>query len=77
VEDPVCSAKGCRAAATQAVVWNNPKVHTPDREKVWHACDAHVEHLSGYVGVRGFLLRVDPLLPEAAEEAPEDPALPR
>jgi hypothetical protein len=83
----VCSAKGCRARATRAVVWNNPKVHAPDREKVWHACDEHVEHLSGYVGVRGFLLRTEllpaepmfrerELLPEAAEEAPEDPALP-
>ena len=76
----MCSAKGCRAPATHAVVWNNPKLHTPDREKVWHACDDHLEHLSQYVGVRGFLIRTEPLvrdlLPEAAEEAPEDPALP-
>jgi hypothetical protein len=76
VEAPVCSAKGCRAPATHAVVWNNPKLHTPDREKVWHACDAHVEHLSQFVQIRGFLIRVDRLLAEAAEEAPEDPALP-
>ena len=75
MDAPLCSAKGCRAAARHAVVWNNPKVHTPDREKVWHACDEHVEHLSQFVGIRGFLIRVD-LLPEAAEEAPEDPALP-
>jgi hypothetical protein len=61
----MCSAKGCRADATQAVVWNNPKVHAPDREKVWHACDEHVEHLSHFVGVRGFLLRVD-LLAESS-----------
>lgn len=72
---PVCSAKGCGAPARHAVLWNNPKVHTTDREKAWHACDDHVQHLSEYVGVRGFLLRVE-LLPEAAEEAPEDPALP-
>ena len=75
MEAPICSAKGCRRAARHAVVWNNPKLHTPDREKVWHACDEHVEHLSQFVGVRGFLLRTE-LLPEAAEEAPEDPALP-
>jgi len=75
MEAPVCSAKGCRAAARHAVVWNNPKLHTPDREKVWHACDLHVEHLTQFVQIRGFLLRVD-LLPETAEEAPEDPALP-
>lgn len=71
----MCSAKGCRDAARHAVVWNNPKLHTPDREKVWHACDLHVEHLSQFVGVRGFLIRVD-LLPEPTEEAPEDTALP-
>jgi len=75
VEGPICSAKGCRSAARHAVVWNNPKLHTPDREKVWHACDEHVEHLSQFVGVRGFLIRVDSLT-EAAEEAPEDPTLP-
>ena len=75
-EAPVCSAKGCRALATHAVVWNNPKLHTPDREKVWHACDEHVSTLSEFLDVRGFLLRVD-LLAEAAQEPPEDPALPR
>ncbi len=58
---PLCSAKGCRAAATQAVVWNNPKVHTPDREKIWHACEEHVEYLTHFVQIRGFLIRVDPL----------------
>jgi hypothetical protein len=57
------------------VLWNNPALHTPDREKPWHACDAHVQTLSDFVARRGFLLRVE-LLPEAAEEAPEDPALP-
>lgn len=71
----MCSAKGCRAAARHVVLWNNPKLHTPDREKPWHACDDHVRHLADFLDVRGFLLRVE-LLPEAAEEAPEDPALP-
>lgn len=58
---PVCSAKGCRAPATWSVVWNNPKVHTPDREKVWVACDEHRQSLSDHLAVRGFLRRVDPL----------------
>ena len=71
----MCSAKACRQPATHAVVWNNPKLHTPDREKIWHACDLHVEHLSHFVQIRGFLLRVDSLA-EAAKEAPEDPTLP-
>lgn len=76
MEAPECSAKGCRARARHAVVWNNPALHAPDREKVWSACDGHVQHLADFVDRRGFLIRVD-LLPEATEEAPEDPALPR
>lgn len=59
-----CSAKGCRAEATHLVVWNNPKVHAPDREKTWVACDEHCGPLSEHLDVRGFLLRVDPLVTE-------------
>lgn len=54
-ETPVCSAKGCRAAAVWVLVWNNPKVHTPERRKTWIACEDHREHLSQFLGVRGFL----------------------
>ena len=58
---PVCSAKGCRALATHVVVWNNPRVHTPDREKLWHACDEHRDSLAQFLELRDFLKRVDPL----------------
>lgn len=75
MDQPICSAKGCGAPATRVVLWNNPKLHTPDREKPWHACEQHVQHLSEYLDVRGFLLRVE-LLPEATEEPPEEPPLP-
>jgi hypothetical protein len=57
----ICSAKGCQAAATWAVVWNNPRLHTPDREKVWVACDEHQQPLADYLAVRSFLKRVEPL----------------
>ena len=60
VEEPVCSAKGCRAAAVHTLVWNNPKVHTPEREKLWHACDLHRVSLSEFLDARSFLIRVDP-----------------
>jgi hypothetical protein len=66
LEDPdevVCSAKGCRQAAAHVLVWNNPKLHTPGREKTWVACDEHRGSLSEYLDVRGFLRRVDPLQP--------------
>lgn len=57
-EQLVCSAKGCRATAARAVVWRNPKLHTADRRKVWLACPEHEQHLSDFVGRRGFLLEV-------------------
>lgn len=62
VEEHVqCSAKGCRADAAYVLVWNNPKIHTPDREKTWVACPDHRQSLADHLDVRGFLRRVDPL----------------
>ncbi len=58
---PVCSARGCREDARWAVVWNNPKIHTPDREKIWAACDEHRGTLSDFLSMRSMLLRVEPL----------------
>lgn len=63
----VCSAKACRAGATDAVVWNNPRLHAPDRRKVWLACPEHRDPLRDFVRVRGFLLEVVPV--EALTEA--------
>jgi hypothetical protein len=57
----ICSAKGCRAPAVWAVVWNNPKLHTADREKIWTACDEHRQSLADYLSARSFLKRVEPL----------------
>ncbi len=57
----VCSARGCASAGVWALIWNNPRVHTPDREKTWIACDEHRESLSEFLGARGFLRRTDPL----------------
>lgn len=55
-----CSARGCSADAAWALVWNNPKIHTPDREKRWLACTAHRESLGDFLRMRGFLRRVEP-----------------
>lgn len=60
VDELVCSARGCRMEAAWGVLWNNPKLHTPERRKVWLACDEHREHLSQYLDVRGFLRDVVP-----------------
>ena len=56
-----CSAKGCQAPASWSLLWNNPKLHTPDRRKTWLACDDHKESLSEFLGARGFLRDVEPL----------------
>jgi hypothetical protein len=58
---PICSAKGCRAQARWALVWNNPKIHTPEREKIWAACDEHRDSLADFLARRSFLRRIDPL----------------
>ena len=50
-----CSAKGCRADAVYGLLWNNPKLHTPDRRKTWLACEQHRESLGAFLSVRGFL----------------------
>lgn len=57
----VCSSKGCRAVARHAVVWNNPRLHAPERRKVWLACDEHRDHLRDFVQLRGFLIEVVPV----------------
>lgn len=60
VDEMICSAKGCRAEATHGLLWNNPKLHTTERRKVWLACDDHLEHLSQFLETRGFLRSVVP-----------------
>lgn len=58
---PICSAKGCTADAVHQVVWNNPKLHTPDRRKIWLACADHEESLRAFLGARGFWKETLPL----------------
>jgi hypothetical protein len=69
VGDLVCSSKGCRAEAAWGLLWNNPKLHTPDRRKVWLACDEHREHLTGFLDLRGFLRSTVPVSELATTES--------
>lgn len=55
VGDLECSSRGCRATAAWALLWNNPRIHTPERRKVWLACDDHRDHLERFLGNRSFL----------------------
>jgi len=51
---PRCSRAGCTADATTTVNWRNPKIHAPDRVKVWLACDEHADFLRDYLEARDF-----------------------
>nr|WP_246078251.1 hypothetical protein [Rhodoglobus vestalii] len=49
-----CSRAGCLADARWNVNWRNPRIHGPDRVKIWVACDDHVDYLSEYLRTRAF-----------------------
>ncbi|HEY8295345.1 MAG TPA: hypothetical protein VIG41_08420 [Micrococcaceae bacterium] len=66
-ETKLCSRKGCRAQATTQLLWNNPKIHAPDRRKAWLACADHVEWLEDYLQTRGLWKQTVPL--EAGPDA--------
>ncbi len=57
--DRTCSRAGCRAPSRWEVVWRNPRIHTPDRRKMWDACDAHVDYLRDYLAARDFPVSVE------------------
>jgi hypothetical protein len=49
-----CSRAGCSSSADFNVNWRNPRIHGPERVKVWLACTAHREFLETYLASRGF-----------------------
>jgi hypothetical protein len=53
---PRCSAKGCRAPATEDLHWRNPRLHDAARVKHWAACAEHADGLADFLTARGFLL---------------------
>jgi hypothetical protein len=65
--DLICSARGCSAPARWSLLWNNPKLHTPDRRKSWLACDEHRQGLADFLSARSFLRDVEPVA-----DVPED-----
>ena len=56
-----CSARGCRADATWAIEWRNPKIHDTGRVKTWLACPEHLDRLREFLARRDFPLRVRPM----------------
>ncbi|HEY5321086.1 MAG TPA: hypothetical protein VIJ76_09430 [Galbitalea sp.] len=68
-----CSRAGCSADATATVNWRNPKIHAPDRVKVWLACDEHKDYLRDYLEARDFPVVVAPLGVEVTTLEPASP----
>jgi hypothetical protein len=58
---PRCSRAACAADAVWSVNWRNPRIHGPDRVKVWLACDEHVSFLRDYLASRDFPVSVSAL----------------
>lgn len=56
-----CSRKSCTAAAVWQLLWNNPKIHTPERRKSWLACETHRQFLADFLSSRAFLKEIQPL----------------
>lgn len=73
--DLECSSRGCRAPAAWGLLWNNPRIHTAERRKVWLACDEHRERLERFLGNRSFLKDTVPVdgLAEALAGLPGAP----
>lgn len=68
----MCSRKACRSNAVWQLLWNNPKIHTPERRKIWLACNEHRAWLEDYLQTRGLWKDTVALAPEA--EAGHAPA---
>jgi hypothetical protein len=62
-----CSRAGCREPALRRVNWRNPRIHSPDRVKVWLACGDHDGYLHDYLASRGFPVVVTDLAAPLAE----------
>lgn len=56
-----CSRRGCQSVAQWQLLWNNPKIHTPDRRKIWLACTEHRDWLAGFLEARSLLKSIEPL----------------
>lgn len=61
LEEVVCSRRGCQMPASWRLLWNNPRIHTPERRKTWLACCDHREWLEDYLASRSLLKEVLPL----------------
>ena len=71
-----CSARGCQRTAEFALLWNNPKIHPPERRKTWLACAEHRITLTEYLSVRGLFRECEAIAMDFAEGPRDEPAAP-
>ena len=50
---PSAPAKPAARRREWQLLWNNPKIHTPERRKIWLACGEHRAWLEDYLQTRG------------------------
>ncbi len=67
-----CSARGCTRPAEFALLWNNPKIHPPERRKTWLACADHREPLTAHLTARGMFRECEPLGSGLGESPPQE-----
>lgn len=60
-DELICSARGCTEPAAHQLLWNNPKLHTPGRRKIWLACPEHEKSLRTFLSDRGFWRETQPV----------------
>jgi hypothetical protein len=62
----MCSRKGCRLEAEWQLLWNNPRIHTPERRKTWLSCSDHRDWLEEYLQTRGLWKETVPFADDSA-----------
>lgn len=67
-----CSRAGCGQAATDALLWRNPKIHDETRTKTWLACADHRDYLEEFLLARTFPLRIVAVADLPALPGPND-----
>ncbi|MFP7833339.1 hypothetical protein [Marisediminicola sp. LYQ134] len=55
---PRCSRAGCSNDAEWQVNWRNPRIHGPERVKVWLACSEHDEWFREYLSGRDMPVQI-------------------
>jgi hypothetical protein len=53
-EGQTCSRASCSNPAGWNINWRNPRIHGPERVKIWLACDEHRDYLHDYLEARDF-----------------------